>query len=232
MRETSRVDAIYETLRDRISLGDYQPGDMFHEAALGQEFDVSRTPIRQVLQRLAFEKLAVVRSGVGTMVAAQPEELVRHCLEMHARMLAGFGELRLAEIPPEAEELVELLRARAARLEETPEPERLWRLLKTLQTLRDLLLRDDLMRHLNELLFYRCAPTLMRAARARPELARDTLLPSVRTMFAPLDQRDPATFFALQAAATRRCVDLLAAAETAVVPAAPAGAGQEAGARG
>lgn len=49
MREKTRVDAIYEVLHNRICLGKYTRGDIFHEVNLGQEFNVSRTPIRQVL---------------------------------------------------------------------------------------------------------------------------------------------------------------------------------------
>ncbi|WP_407494423.1 GntR family transcriptional regulator [Pseudooceanicola sp. MF1-13] len=40
-----------------------------HEGALATEFGVSRTPIRQVLQKLAYERLVETRSGVGTIVS-------------------------------------------------------------------------------------------------------------------------------------------------------------------
>jgi DNA-binding GntR family transcriptional regulator len=46
-----------------------------HEGTLAAEFGVSRTPIRQVLQKLAYERLVETRSGVGTIVARlDPEE--------------------------------------------------------------------------------------------------------------------------------------------------------------
>lgn len=46
-------------------------GDLIvlHEGNLAQEFGVSRTPIRQVLQKLAYERLVETRSGVGTIVS-------------------------------------------------------------------------------------------------------------------------------------------------------------------
>ena len=40
-----------------------------HEGAIAAEFGVSRTPIRQILQKLAHERLVETRSGVGTIVA-------------------------------------------------------------------------------------------------------------------------------------------------------------------
>ena len=116
MREMTRVDAIYETLRDRICLGQYNRGDIFHEANLGQEFKVSRTPIRQVLQRLAFEKLAIVKTGVGTVVEGCPDSLAPKYLEMHARILSAAAELGFTSEPEDHEELVASLQVRASRL--------------------------------------------------------------------------------------------------------------------
>lgn len=65
-----RVQAhtIHEQLRLRICLLDYQPGSMLKENELAAEFGVSRTPIREALQRLAIEGLVEVRNGVGTFV--------------------------------------------------------------------------------------------------------------------------------------------------------------------
>lgn len=45
------------------------PDLTLHEGMIASEFGVSRTPIRQVLQRLAYERLVETRSGVGTIVS-------------------------------------------------------------------------------------------------------------------------------------------------------------------
>lgn len=45
-----------------------------HEGMIASEFGVSRTPIRQVLQKLAYERLVETRSGVGTIVSPLFEE--------------------------------------------------------------------------------------------------------------------------------------------------------------
>lgn len=47
---------------------------VLHEQTLAIEFGVSRTPVRQALQRLAYERLVEVRSGVGTVVSPLSEE--------------------------------------------------------------------------------------------------------------------------------------------------------------
>ena len=65
--ENSRIASI---LRKRICLAEPATDDLtLHEGAIAEEFGVSRTPIRQVLQRLAYERLVETRTGVGTVVS-------------------------------------------------------------------------------------------------------------------------------------------------------------------
>ena len=60
-------DQIASVIRERICL-DGGTGEMLlHEGELAQEFGVSRTPIRQVLQMLAYEGLVETRTGIGTI---------------------------------------------------------------------------------------------------------------------------------------------------------------------
>lgn len=67
-RAQERFDRIYNEIRDRICLLDYQPGERLSEDELAEDFDVSRTPIRSVLNRLEVEGLVQSRHGVGTFV--------------------------------------------------------------------------------------------------------------------------------------------------------------------
>ena len=210
MREKTRVDAIYETLRDRICLGQYGRGDMFHEADLGQEFEVSRTPIRQVLQRLASEKLAVVRTGVGTVVEGCSPQMVRNHLEIHGRLLLSVAELDLTVEPMSLEEAVASLHFRASRLEAKADPERFWLALKDLQQLSNRLIADDLVRHMDELLFYRTGPTVMVGARAKPKKAAAILKRNVDAIIDPIEAGDYPAFFAAQSPNTRRYAELVA----------------------
>lgn len=198
MRAKTRVDAIYETLRDRICLGQYCAGDIFYEQELGYEFEVSRTPIRQVLQRLAFEKLAVVRSGVGTIVESHSNNMVKSYLEMHARVLDTVSELKLVSESIDCEEEMANLQVRAFRLSATSEPERFWLLLKAVQELCGRLLDDDLLRHMDELLFYRTGPALMSGVRRMPGVATEILNQNVTDLVETLDASDHVAFFAVQ----------------------------------
>jgi len=59
---------IYQTIRDRILYLDYAPGQILNETHLAEEFDVSRTPIRDVLSRLEWEQLVKILPRTGTIV--------------------------------------------------------------------------------------------------------------------------------------------------------------------
>jgi DNA-binding GntR family transcriptional regulator len=63
-----RLEDMLQELRFRICATDPNTTVMLHEGKLAQEFGVSRTPVRQVLQRLSFEHMLETRSGVGTVV--------------------------------------------------------------------------------------------------------------------------------------------------------------------
>ena len=198
MREKSRVDTIYEVLRDRICLGQYARGDVFHEANLGQEFEVSRTPIRQVLQRLAFEKFAVVRTGVGTIVEGCSAETARNYIEVHARLLASIAELEMVVQTLDLEDVVASLYFRASRLEVKADAERFWLTLKDLQVLSNQLIGDDLIRQMDDLLFYRCSPMIMRGARRDPKQAAAVLKQNVADIIEPIEDNDCKAFFNAQ----------------------------------
>lgn len=63
-----RIERIYQSLRRQICLLDFAPGEVLREQDLAEQFDVSRTPIRHVLNRLAMDGLVESRQGVGTTV--------------------------------------------------------------------------------------------------------------------------------------------------------------------
>jgi DNA-binding GntR family transcriptional regulator len=109
------LDEIYGTIRDRICLLEYAPGSLLREAVLAAEFGVSRTPIREVLQRLAQQGLVRSRNGVGTLVQPLNFGEIEDIYEMRLRIAPLVGELSPRPVLPShvarTEEL--LRRARA-----------------------------------------------------------------------------------------------------------------------
>jgi len=96
----SRSDAAHERLRRAILRGEIRPNERLIEVELAERFDISRTPIREVLQRLGAEGLIVrVRRGwrVREHSADEIGEIyeARAALEGYAAALAatrGTGE--------------------------------------------------------------------------------------------------------------------------------------------
>ncbi|NVO14394.1 MAG: GntR family transcriptional regulator [Rhodoplanes sp.] len=88
-------DRAYETLRQRLVGGHYQPGTQLREEPLAREFGLSRTPVRAALKRLVEDGLATADAGQGIHVAEWSEHDIeetfqlRMLLEPHAARLAA-----------------------------------------------------------------------------------------------------------------------------------------------
>lgn len=104
-----RFQAIYRMLRERITLLEYQPGTVLDIDALAEEFDVSRTPIRSVLQQLAYHGLVVSRHGVKTCVAPVDFEKLREAKLFRSHLAELIGEL--SPRPPGAAAIEAMARA-------------------------------------------------------------------------------------------------------------------------
>lgn len=64
---TMNID-IYNVLKNRILFLEYKPGQVLNEKLLAEEFGVSRTPLRSVLNRLEWEQLVRVLPRTGTII--------------------------------------------------------------------------------------------------------------------------------------------------------------------
>ncbi|MBT2523068.1 GntR family transcriptional regulator [Arthrobacter sp. ISL-28] len=62
------VAPLLDRLRELVLSGDYPAGAAVSETLLAQEFNVSRTPIREALKQLQAEGLVEIRPKVGTFV--------------------------------------------------------------------------------------------------------------------------------------------------------------------
>lgn len=93
MTET-RVNDIYEVLKSRVTGFGIAPGSRLNEGALAKDLGVSRTPLREALNRLITEQLVEFRPGTGFFCRAlDPEDIfhlyeLRHVIETTAVRLA------------------------------------------------------------------------------------------------------------------------------------------------
>lgn len=94
-RNVEKVDAaaIQRVLLERICLLHYKPGDQLKEAELAREFGVSRTPVRDALNRISHLGMIESRNGVGTVVVGLSPEQIRHVYEMRLELACLIGRL-------------------------------------------------------------------------------------------------------------------------------------------
>lgn len=111
-----RADAIYATIRDRICFLEYPPGTRLSEHRLADEFDVSRTPIRRVLQRLEFEQLAERRQGAPTVVTDFDFESLRDVYVIRMILAENTDQLSPAKDWWQRADALQLLRQRCHEL--------------------------------------------------------------------------------------------------------------------
>lgn len=90
----SGVKNVYDTLRNEILSMTLPPGQLLDEMTLAERFDMSRSPIREALIRLAGEDLVVALSNRSTIVA--PIEVASFPKYVEALDIAQRMNTRLA----------------------------------------------------------------------------------------------------------------------------------------
>lgn len=86
--------SVYDTLRNEILALTLQPGQLLDEMTLAERFDMSRSPVREALIRLAGEELVVTLSNRSTIVA--PIEVATFPKYVEALDIAQRVNTRLA----------------------------------------------------------------------------------------------------------------------------------------
>lgn len=104
IKHQNMTDAVYDTLREAILTRRFPPGQRLHVDELRQQLGVSRTPLKDALNRLALQGLVRVAPRYGTFVSElRADEMaeitdVRLVLELHAVELGvpriSRGQLR------------------------------------------------------------------------------------------------------------------------------------------
>jgi DNA-binding GntR family transcriptional regulator len=94
-QQVSLADQIYQSLRHALLHGELLPGTRMVESAIAEQLGVSRTPVREALNRLTVEGWLVARRNKGVVVAGvNPQDVeerygLREVLESYAARLAA-----------------------------------------------------------------------------------------------------------------------------------------------
>lgn len=152
-----RSGSIYEAIRDRICLLEYPPGMMLHEERLAAEFGVSRTPIRQALQRLEFERLVSTRNGVGTIVTGVDFKSFKDVYELRLKIAELIGEMSPRPCTAADINFVEALLGRAKKLNESEDTTEFWRINHELQHQISRHIGNHSLRWIHDLFYFQTA---------------------------------------------------------------------------
>jgi DNA-binding GntR family transcriptional regulator len=112
-------EKIFKTLRDRIVYMEYPPGKLLPEKDLCDEFKVSRTPLREAIQKLKDMKLVTAIPRYGTYVSSVDINEIRSAFEVKIKLEGLAGEVAARRITPDKlEELKSLIEKADALLKE------------------------------------------------------------------------------------------------------------------
>jgi DNA-binding GntR family transcriptional regulator len=156
-RSTDRFEAIYTVVRNRICTNRYPPGTVLNESELANEFGVSRTPIRSVLQKLNHDGLVETRNGVGSFVTDVDTRTFEDLYRLRMKLAELIGELSPSVDPLQHMDAFEHLLREAKSIGPDPDYEAIGRInLAVVDALQNLIESVPL-KELTALLYFRTA---------------------------------------------------------------------------
>ena len=82
----SLPEALAESLRERILNGEFKEGEPLIQETIGQEYDVSRMPVREALRQLEAQGLVVMKTHKGAVVTSIPAEQIAELFDLRAML--------------------------------------------------------------------------------------------------------------------------------------------------
>lgn len=104
-------DKVLEIIKERIVYLDYEPGKQLREKELREEFDIGRTPLREIFIKLESEGLITTVPHSGTYVSTVSFHELRDLFEVRSYLISLAGKLAARRINEgELEEMREHLK--------------------------------------------------------------------------------------------------------------------------
>jgi len=149
-----RFQSLYTDVRDRITLLQYSPGTALREESLAEEFGVSRTPIRRVLQRLEFEELVVHTPGAGVIVTTIDLKSLQEVYKLRLKIAEFTSEMMVARVDDSDIERLEQVLDEISALRDTFNPTELGRHYHVFHGVMVQLLNNRPLQRIQDQLFY------------------------------------------------------------------------------
>ncbi len=106
MSDTASTTRVYDVLKHRIVRGTLEPGARLVEAEIADQLGVSRTPVREAIQRLRADGLAVERGRRGNSVPMWSAREIEDSQRLRAHVESWAGRVAIDRI--RADQLQEL----------------------------------------------------------------------------------------------------------------------------
>jgi DNA-binding GntR family transcriptional regulator len=148
---------IYLEMRRRICLLDYQPGTRLNERELATEFGISRTPMRDVLQKLEHTGLISSQHGHGTIVTSIDLKSIRDIYVLRMRLMDAMGESSPAPIGPDILDEMRKLESRCDGMLQNHDKREFALVIMRLHMILHGLTSNAVLEEFNDILFYQSA---------------------------------------------------------------------------
>lgn len=118
-------EEVLEIIKERIVYLDYEPGKQLREKELREEFDIGRTPLREIFIKLESEGLITTVPHSGTYVSTVSFHELRDLFEVRSYLISLAGKLAARRINEgELKELKEHIKA----MESVEDPKKLMKM--------------------------------------------------------------------------------------------------------
>ena len=152
------IRAIYEEIRRRICMVTYPYGAILRESELAEDFGVSRTPVREALQRLKADGLVETRHGVGNFVIAGDRKTFEDIYGLRIETAELIGKLAHSPCPPEATARMAALRGEITARSDNLSFEQFWDLNERRHRIINDLIENREFALLHDLFYHKVAP--------------------------------------------------------------------------
>src|SRR5581483_9213799 len=92
------TDSVFEKLRSEILHGKLKPGELLRQEEITERFGVSRTPVREAIQRLQMEGLVTLYPRRKAVVSTVPVRKISEIYDIRARLEAFAAELAVGRL--------------------------------------------------------------------------------------------------------------------------------------
>jgi len=106
MKHNSLNETAYDIIREKILRGEYEPGSRLREDLLAEEISMSRTPVREAINRLVADGLIINRARKGVYLIQPEDHEIEDYIDIRCSLEKLSVEKCIAHISPEQKELI------------------------------------------------------------------------------------------------------------------------------